>query len=238
MLPLTWREAWRCENTRLVDSIVSQYSLVPGSLHVASLSGFTCAFLLKLRPIRKGTKIGHFLICVRTSNTAREHYYPLIFRPIQSWLLYTPHTGSYSSTTMCQYWDSKILSILLSKLSDCSNTDTLLCYCHYPFLSIYVCVIHIWITSTMQVPMGSCSGYRGKLQSSIEKDLGRWQHWAKLFCDVLIELSVFIRHEDDRRSSLLNNLLSSSSKIFSISVRQHNSKIHIISLATESSFAN
>ncbi len=34
---------------------------------------------------------------------------------------------------------SKIVSILLSKLSNCPNTDTLLCYCNYPFL-----IVHSW----------------------------------------------------------------------------------------------
>ncbi len=31
---------------------------------------------------------------------------------------------------------SKIVSILLSKLSDCPNTDASLCYCNYPFLTV------------------------------------------------------------------------------------------------------
>ncbi len=31
---------------------------------------------------------------------------------------------------------SKIVSILLSKLGDCPNTDTSLCYCNYPFLTV------------------------------------------------------------------------------------------------------
>ncbi len=35
---------------------------------------------------------------------------------------------------------SKIVSILLSKLSDCPNTDTLLCYYNYPFLTVYTSV--------------------------------------------------------------------------------------------------
>ncbi len=32
---------------------------------------------------------------------------------------------------------SKIASILLSKLNNCPNTDTLLCYCNYPFLTVH-----------------------------------------------------------------------------------------------------
>ncbi len=32
---------------------------------------------------------------------------------------------------------SKIVRILLSKLSDCPNTDTSLCYCNYPFLTVH-----------------------------------------------------------------------------------------------------
>ncbi len=32
---------------------------------------------------------------------------------------------------------SKIVSVLLSKLSDCPNTDTLLCYYNYPFLTVH-----------------------------------------------------------------------------------------------------
>ncbi len=31
---------------------------------------------------------------------------------------------------------SKLVSILLSKLSDCPNIDTSLCYCNYPFLTV------------------------------------------------------------------------------------------------------
>ncbi len=45
--------------------------------------------------------------------------------------------GRYCSTTMCHYWDMSVkYSILLSKLSDCPNTDTSLCYGNYPFLTV------------------------------------------------------------------------------------------------------
>ncbi len=33
---------------------------------------------------------------------------------------------------------SKVVSTLLSKLSDCPNTDTLLCYYNYPFLAVHL----------------------------------------------------------------------------------------------------
>ncbi len=47
----------------------------------------------------------------------------------------------YYNTPMCHYFGhvSKIVSILLSKLSDCPNTITSLCYCNYPFLTVYKC---------------------------------------------------------------------------------------------------
>ncbi len=39
---------------------------------------------------------------------------------------------------------SKIVSILLSKLSDYPNIDTSLCYCNYPFLdSVYILEIEV-----------------------------------------------------------------------------------------------
>ncbi len=43
----------------------------------------------------------------------------------------------YSTTVLLLGHVSKIVSILLSKLSDCPNTDTLLCYYNYPFLTVY-----------------------------------------------------------------------------------------------------
>ncbi len=43
--------------------------------------------------------------------------------------------GRYYGVTMEHV--SKIVSILLSKLSDCPNTDTSLCYCNNPFLAVY-----------------------------------------------------------------------------------------------------
>ncbi len=41
---------------------------------------------------------------------------------------------------MCYYWDMsvKIVSILLIKLSECPNTDTLLCYCNYLFSCMHI----------------------------------------------------------------------------------------------------
>ncbi len=36
---------------------------------------------------------------------------------------------------MCHYWDSKVVSILFSKLSNGPNTDTSLCYCSYSFFN-------------------------------------------------------------------------------------------------------
>ncbi len=53
---------------------------------------------------------------------------------------------------------SKIVSILLSKLSDCPNIDTSLCYCNYPFLTVYVIlcvqVLHPVRPVSMGVRMG------------------------------------------------------------------------------------
>ncbi len=50
--------------------------------------------------------------------------------------------GRYCSTVNVSLLGhvSKLVSILLSKLGHCPNTDTSLCYCNYPFLT--VCIIH------------------------------------------------------------------------------------------------
>ncbi len=42
----------------------------------------------------------------------------------------------YSTTLLLLAHVSKIVSILLSELSDCPTTDTLLCYNNYPFLTV------------------------------------------------------------------------------------------------------
>ncbi len=46
--------------------------------------------------------------------------------------------GRYYSTTMYLLL-GYVVSILLSKLNNCPNTDTWLCYCNYPFLTVYSC---------------------------------------------------------------------------------------------------
>ncbi len=50
------------------------------------------------------------------------------------------YTGSllYHNSVLVLGHVSKVVSILLSKLSDCPNTDTLLCYYNYPFLTVYI----------------------------------------------------------------------------------------------------
>ncbi len=54
-------------------------------------------------------------------------------------LTYTVKNGSLlqHNTMLLLGHVSKIVSILPSKLSDCPNTDTLLCYYNYPFLTVY-----------------------------------------------------------------------------------------------------
>ncbi len=52
--------------------------------------------------------------------------------------------GSYSSTTMCQYWTiANLLSSILTILLTCPNNDTVLCYSNDSFLTVY-CIQQTW----------------------------------------------------------------------------------------------
>ncbi len=55
---------------------------------------------------------------------------------------------------------SKIVSILLSKLNNCPNTDTLLCYCNYPFVTVWLlhCLIEHSRTSLVDTNC-TCKNY-------------------------------------------------------------------------------
>ncbi len=51
--------------------------------------------------------------------------------------VHTVKMGSYSSITMCQYWDN-LLSSILTIILTCPNNNTLLCYSNEPFLTVNV----------------------------------------------------------------------------------------------------
>ncbi len=65
-------------------------------------------------------------------STRRQPSLSLPGRPFQVSTSEVAHTVKNGSLL----YVSKIVSILLSKLSDCPNTDTSLCYCNYPFLTV------------------------------------------------------------------------------------------------------
>ncbi len=76
--------------------------------------------------------------------------------------------GSYSSTTMSQYWTiANLLSSILTILLTCPNNDTVLCYSNDPLLTVYACcnwvlLLDMWFPRVLRVTATASSRYGRK----------------------------------------------------------------------------
>ncbi len=80
---------------------------------------------------------------------------------------------------------SKMVSILLSKLSDCPNTDTSLCYCNNPFITVwywakcflYYSTVRIRLVQWYPTAIWPCIGSTGVCYCTINvKQIGQSLH--------------------------------------------------------------